>query len=68
MSGNAITNFYTLQDKKIMGISQDAAGVYMSAILNEVVQKCKKICFVHHDLNLTVSSDFLIEERGGPVS
>ena len=34
------------------------------------MQKCKKSCFVHHDLNLGVSSDhdFLIEERGGPVS
>ena len=26
MSGNAITNFYTLQDKRIMGISEDAAS------------------------------------------
>ena len=41
---------------------------YMSAILNSVVQKCKKSCFEYHDLNLTVSIDFLIEERGGPVS
>ena len=32
------------------------------------MQKCKRSCFVHHDLNLRVSSDFLIEERGGPVS
>lgn len=32
------------------------------------MQKCKGSCFVHHDLNLRVSSDFLIEERGGPVS
>ena len=34
------------------------------------MQKCKKSCFVHYDLNLRVSSDhdFLIEERGGPVS